>query len=115
MPGDNITAMIEEKAPLCDTHHRKMLRHVYTLFGTNVFKCPATNCGRYYARRYGYFNLIPVESAVAGEMDPANRLMKACSTKQHDHSYMAMTRPKSDAPGTKALWRWHCYACSTVK
>jgi hypothetical protein len=99
-------AMSAVKAPLCDGHYCKMSLVPSTLFPTDVFKCTSANCGRYYATRYGYFNLMPGESPVAGVMDPANRQMKACSTKQHAHSYMAITRPKSTGPGTKALWRW---------
>ena len=104
-------AVKDDKVPLCDVHHRRMLPHVCTPLRADVFKCTATDCSRYYASRYGYFNLIPGDSPVDGVMDPANRQMKACSTKQHAHSYMAITRPKSNGPGTKALWRWHCFTC----
>jgi hypothetical protein len=103
--------MREEKAPLCDSHYRKMAPHVSTLFPAGVFKCVSANCGRYYATRYGYFNLIPGELPADEKIDPADRQMKLCSTK-HAHSYLAITRPKNSGPGNNALWRWHCYACS---
>jgi hypothetical protein len=112
---EKIRAMREEKVPLCDCHYRKMSPHVSTLFPAGVFKCVSMNCGRYYATRYGYFNLIPGEWPAAEMIDPADRQMKVCSTKQHAHSYLAITRPKNSGPGTKALWRWHCYPCSTTR
>jgi len=106
--------MREEKAPLCDSHYRKMAIHVSTLFPAGVFKCVFANCGRYYATRYGYFNLIPGELPAEEKIDPADRQMKLCTTK-HAHSYLAITRPKNSGPGNNALWRWHCYACSTTR
>jgi len=104
--------MNEVKVPLCDGHYRKMTPYVSSLFPGGVFKCESPNCNRYYATRYGYFNLMPGEAPAAEHIDPADRQMKVCSTKQHAHSYLAITRPKNSGPGTKALWRWHCYACS---
>jgi hypothetical protein len=102
--------MREEKAPLCDIHYRKMVPHVCTLFPAGAFKCASVDCGRYYATRFGYFNLIPGELLAEEKIDPAHRQMKLCTTK-HAHSYLAITRPKNSGPGNKALWRWHCYAC----
>jgi hypothetical protein len=107
--------MRQGKAPLCDGHYREMSPHPSTLFREDVFKCASTNCGRYYACRYGYFNMIAGESPASEKIDPARRRMKVCSTKQHAHSYMAITRPKNSGPGTKALWCWHCYACSKIR
>lgn len=106
--------MSEVKAPLCDSHYRKMAPQVSTLFPAGVFKCVSANCGRYYATRYGYFNLIPGELPAEEKIDPADRQMKLCSTK-HAHSYLAITRPKNSGPGNNALWRWHCYACSPTR
>jgi hypothetical protein len=51
---------------------------------------------------------LPAEEKI----DPADRQMKLCTTKQHAHSYLAITRPKNSGPGNNTLWRWHCYACS---
>ena len=66
--------MSEEKVPLCDCHYRKMVRQVSTLFPAGVFKCVFGNCGRYYATRYGYFNLIAGElTAEEKILDPADR------------------------------------------
>jgi hypothetical protein len=107
--------MKEEKAPLCDGHHRKMVRDLSGVFRTDVFKCTSVNCGRYYAKRYGYFNLIPGELPAAEKIDPADRQMKICSAKPHAHSYMAIVRPKNGRPEAKALWCWHCYACSAPR
>jgi hypothetical protein len=109
---EKIRAMSGEKVPLCDCHYRKMVPHVSTLFPAGVFKCVFANCGRYYATRYGYFNLIAGELPAEEKIDPADRQMKLCTTKQHAHSYLAITRPKNSGPGNNALWRWHCYACS---
>jgi len=103
--------MSEEKAPLCDIHYRKMAPHVSALIPAGVFKCVSADCGRYYATRYGYFNLIAGELPAEEKIDPDHRQMKLCTTK-HAHSYLAITRPKNSGPGNKALWRWHCYACS---
>jgi hypothetical protein len=102
--------MSEAKAPLCDIHFRKMTPHVSALLPSGVFKCVSANCGRHYATRYGYFNLIPGELPAEEKIDPADRQMKLCTTK-HAHSYRAITRPKNSGPGNKALWRWHCYTC----
>jgi hypothetical protein len=107
-----IRPMSEAKVPLCDCHYRKMVPHVSALLPAGVFKCVVANCGRYYATRYGYFNLIAGELPAEEKIDPADRQMKLCTTKQHSHSYLAITRPKNSGPGNNALWRWHCYACS---
>jgi hypothetical protein len=107
--------MSEKKAPLCDGHYRKMSPYPSTLLRTDVYKCASTNCGRYYASRYGYFNMITGESPASERIDPADRRMKLCFEMQHAHSYMAITRPKNSGPGTKALWCWHCYACSKIR
>jgi hypothetical protein len=71
--------------------------------------------GRYYASRYGYFNLVPGEPAASEKIDPADRRMKVCSATQHAHSYMAITRPKNSSPGTRALWCWHCCTCTKTR
>ena len=86
--------MRQGKAPLCDGHYREMSPYPSTLFREDVFKCASTNCGRYYACRYGYFNMITGESPDSEKIDPSHRRMKVCSAKQHAHSYMAITRPK---------------------
>jgi hypothetical protein len=106
---------MNEKAPLCDGHYRKMSPLTSTLFRTDVFKCASTNCGRYYASRYGYFNMMTGEPPDPEKIDPVDRQMKVCSTTQHAHSYMAITRPKNCGPAAKTLWCWHCYACSKAR
>jgi hypothetical protein len=57
--------MSEGKAPLRDGHSRKMSPHPSTLCVEDVFKCAAMDCGRYYARRYGYFSVAPGLSTTA--------------------------------------------------
>jgi hypothetical protein len=106
--------MSKGRVPLCDGHGREMLPHPSTLCHEDVFKCPAMDCGRYYARPYGYFRVVPGEEPASEKIGPADRRMKVCSTKQHARSYMAIVRPKNSGPGTKALWRWHCYTCTTT-
>jgi hypothetical protein len=59
--------------------------------------------------------MITGESPASEKIDPEHRRMKVCSTKQHAHSYMAITRPKNSGSGTKALWCWHCYACNKIR
>jgi hypothetical protein len=107
--------MSEGKAPLCDGHYREMSPHPSTLCREDVFKCAAMDCGRYYASRYGYFNMVPGEPTASEKIDPADRRMKVCSATQHAHSYMAITRPKNSSPGTRALWCWHCYTCTKTR
>jgi hypothetical protein len=103
------------KAPLCDGHYREMSPHPSALCRGDVFKCAAMGCGRYYASRYGYFNMVRGEPAAAETIDPADRRMKLCSAKQHAESYMAIIRPKNSGPGTRALWCWHCYPCTKTR
>jgi hypothetical protein len=79
-----------------------------------VFKCASQDCRRYYGRRYGYFDLLPSMAPSTEKIDPDNRCMKVCTTRQ-THSYMAITRPKNTGPDAKNLWRWYCYECNKAK
>jgi hypothetical protein len=49
---------------------------------TIVFKCASQNCRRYYGRRYGYFDLLPIVPPSLEQFDPANRCMKVCTRRQ---------------------------------
>ena len=107
--------MMLGKIPLCDGHHLKMSPLADSFLPTTVFKCASQDCRRYYAKRYGYFNLAPGLPPAPGQIDPDGRQMKVCTAKQHLRSYMAITRPKNYAPGAKNLWCWHCYDCNPSK
>src|ERR1700678_2869134 len=107
--------MSADKVPLCDCHHSKMWPEQSSFLPTVVFKCASLNSGgRYYGKRYGYFNMLPGVPPALEQIDPANRSMKICPIKRHPHSYMAITRPKNTAPGAKDLWYWYCYECNTA-
>jgi hypothetical protein len=54
--------MREDKVPLCDRHHFRMWPEQSSFLPTIVFKCASPNCRRYYGRRYGYFDLLPIVS-----------------------------------------------------
>jgi hypothetical protein len=108
--------MREGKVPLCDCHHLKMCPEQLSFLPTVTFKCVSPGSGgRYYGKQYGYFNLLAGTQPGLEQIDPANRSMKVCLTKHHRRTYMVITRPKSTAPGAKALWCWHCYECNPGK
>jgi hypothetical protein len=106
--------MREDKVPLCDRHHFRMWREQSSFLPTIGFKCASQNCRRYYGRRYGYFDLLPIVSTSLEQIDPANRCMKVC-TRRQAHSYMAITRPKNTGSDAKDLWCWHSYECFNAK
>jgi hypothetical protein len=107
--------MDEGKIPLCDRHHLRMRPEESFLLPTVVFKCASPSCKRFYAKRQGYFSLLPGVLPELERIDPADRCMKACPVKQHSRSFMAMTRPKNTAQGSKGLWCWNCYECNKAK
>jgi hypothetical protein len=104
--------MSEDKVPLCDRHHFRMWPEELSFLPTVIFKCKSPGCGRYYGKRYGYFDLLPTGSPSLEQIDQESRSMKLCSMKRHAQSYMAITRPKNSAHGTRNLWCWYCYQCN---
>jgi hypothetical protein len=107
--------MSENQIPLCDRHHFRMRPEESSFLPTIIFKCASPSCSRYYGKPHGYFSVLPGVSPAPARIDPEDRCMKACPVKRHTRSYMAITRPKNTAPGSKDLWRWYCYECSTAK
>jgi hypothetical protein len=103
--------MSEDKIPLCDRHHFRMRSKGSSFLPTAIFNCASPGCGRYYGKRYGYFNLLPEMPPSLKQTDPTNRSMKLCTIKGQAHPYMAITRPKNTAPGARDLWCWYCYEC----
>jgi hypothetical protein len=103
--------MTEDKIPLCDRHHFRMWPEQSSFLPAVIFNCASPSCRRYYGKRYGYFNLLPVIPLSLEQIDPDNRSMKLCPAKGDNHSYMAITRPVSTSAGARSHWCWHCYEC----